>query len=167
MLVIHDTSLADRLRKLAALEHRPVEVLLTDLLDRYGDGESRPAADVLSKPDREQPLPSEGVRRVRRKAYAKARQYWESVGDVAKAAMTDDELDTQFGRFDEEGVPLLKSELTSLEPPVGSLAYLAQRAREANIHLGKSDVASNADDILNEEFAEYLLNRMKDEHGRE
>jgi hypothetical protein len=77
--------------------------------------------------------------------------------------LTDEELDEQFGAFDEEGIPRLKSELKSLEPPIGSLAYAAKMAREANIRVGNLIDATRADDILNEEFADYLLKRMRGE----
>lgn len=101
------------------------------------------------------------------KAYAKARRYWESVGDHEKAAMTDDELHEQFGVFDEEGIPRLKSELTTLQPPVGSLAYAAKMAREANIRVGNSLDVTKADEILNDEFPDYLLRRMRGEDAAE
>jgi len=153
MLVIHDEQLVKQLRERAARENRSVEDVLKKLIEQY-------PAETPTKPDS-----SDAVRRVRAKAYDKARKYWESVGDSAKASLTDDELDVQFGVFDEEGIPRLKSELKSLEPPVGSLAYAAKMAREANIHAGESDIASRADDILNEEFTDYLLKRMRGENG--
>jgi hypothetical protein len=151
---IHDEQLAQRLQQIVEREKRPVEDVLRTLVDKYP--EVTPAEK--SKPDK-----SEAVKRVRRKAYAKARQYWESVGDSAKAALTDDELDEQFGVFDEEGIPRLKSEMKSLEPPIGSLAYAAKIAREANIHTGNPAGGSDADDILNAEFADYLLKQRRGE----
>jgi hypothetical protein len=70
------------------------------------------------------------------------------VGDAAKAAMTDEELDERFGRFDEEGIPRLKSELKSLEPPVGSLASAAKITREGQLRSGRPDLASRSKEIL-------------------
>lgn len=157
MLVIHDEFLAERLRELAAQEHRPVEALLTDLLDRYGDMSAPAVAGMPSKPEHQEV--SEGVRRVRRKAYAKARQYWESVGDLAKVAMTDDQLDEQFGRFDEEGIPRLKSEMTSLEPHPGSMAYAAKIAEQTGLRTGQPDLARRSDDLLEDGFADNLGRR--------
>ncbi|HML23113.1 MAG TPA: hypothetical protein PKD09_15780 [Aggregatilinea sp.] len=151
---VHDEELARRLREIAARENRPVEEVLKTLVDQY-------PAEKLDDPGAR--APSDAVKRVRRKAYTKARQYWQSVGDGEKVALTDDELDEQFGVFDEDGIPRLKSELASLEPPVGSLAYAAKIAREANIRTENPIDASKADDILNEEFADYLLNRMRGE----
>jgi hypothetical protein len=82
--------------------------------------------------------------------------------------LTDEELDQQFGAFDEEGIPRLKSELKSLEPPVGSLAYAAKIIREmGGIETGGSLDATQADDILNNEFADYLLKRMRGEDDSE
>lgn len=155
---IQDEQLAQRLRQIAERENRPVEEVLKTLVDQYpGEGSSEPAVSE----------PTDAVKRVRSTVYAKARHYWQSVGDIAKMALTDEELDEQFGRFDEEGIPRLKSELQSLEPPVGSLAYAAKIAREANIRTGNPVDAARADDILNEEFADYLLNRMKGENAAE
>ena len=156
---IHDEQLARQLQEIAKRENRPVEDVLKMLVAQYP---TEPPAET-ARPDQ-----SEAVKRVRRKAYAKARQYWQSVGDTAKAAMTDEELDEQFAVFDEEGVPRLKSELKSLEPPVGSLAYAAKIIREmGGIHTEGSLDVTKADDILNEEFADYLLKRMSGEDAAE
>jgi hypothetical protein len=154
---IHDEQLARQLQQIAEREKRPVEDVLKTLVAQY------PAA----VPD-EKPVRSEAWRYVRGKAYAKARAYWQSVGDTEKAAMTDEQLDEVFHVFDEEGIPRLKSEMTSLEPPVGSLAYAAKVIREmGGIHSENPIDASRADDILNEEFADYLLKRMRGEDAAE
>jgi hypothetical protein len=155
---IQDEQLARRLRQIAERENRPVEDVLKTLIDQY------PGEAPDEQVEREA---SDVVKRVRRKAYAKARRFWQSVGDTSKAALTDEELDEQFGAFDEEGIPRLKSELKSLESPVGSLAYAAKIAREANIRTGNPVDAARADDILDEEFADYLLNRMRGESDSE
>lgn len=96
----------------------------------------------------------EAVKQARRKLYAKARRYWESVGDSAKATMTDEELDEKFGAFDEEGIPRLKRELTSLEPPVGSPAYAAKIAAQGGFDSGDPELAHRSKEILNAHFAE-------------
>ena len=150
VLVIQDEQLARQLQQIADNEHRSVEDVLKTMVARY------PSETQATKPEK-----SEAVKRVRRKVYAKARKYWESVGDVQKAAMTDEELNEQFGVFDEEGIPRLKSELKSLEPPVGSLAYAAKIARESQIHTGRPDLARRSDEILEEGFAKDLLPRRK------
>ena len=116
MLTIHiqDEQLARQLQAIAERENRPVEAVLKSMVSQY------PVAPPSAATELDERDP---VRRVRRKVYAKARQYWQSVGDTDKAALTDDELDDQFGAFDEEGIPRLKFELKSSQPPVGSLAY--------------------------------------------
>ncbi|MBX3085162.1 MAG: hypothetical protein KF716_26245 [Anaerolineae bacterium] len=158
---IHDEQLARQLQQIAERENRPVEDVLKTMVDQY------PAPSTTTDEARAA-RKKEAVTRVRRKAYAKARQYWDSVGDKAKVALTDEELDAQFVRFDEEGIPRLKSELTSLEPPVGSLAYAAKVIRElGGIHTSGILDVTKADDILNEEFADYLLKRMKGEDAVE
>ncbi|MEO8608321.1 MAG: hypothetical protein ABI690_10585 [Chloroflexota bacterium] len=158
MLVIHDEQLAKELQKIAERERRPVEDVLKSMVAHY----PAEAVENISKSE-----PSEAVKRVRRKAYAKARLYWQSVGDTAKAEMTDEKLDEQFGAFDEAGIPRLKSELKSLEPPPGSLAYAAKMAKQSNLHTGNPNLASQAEDILNTEFADYLLRRTRGEDAAE
>ncbi len=149
---IQDEQLVQQLQQMADRERRPVEELLKTMVSRYaaeGPTESSP------------PSQEEKLNRIRRKAYAKARAYWQSVGDVAKAALTDEELYEQFGAFDPEGIPRLKSELPPGGPPVGSLAYAAKVIEEnGGIHSGESLDATQADEILNAEFADYLLRRM-------
>jgi hypothetical protein len=158
MLVIHDDQIARQLQQIAEKEQRPVEDVLKSMIAQYPTG----ADSENIRPEK-----SEAVKRVRRKAYAKARQYWQSVGDTTKAALTDDELDEQFGRFDEEGIPRLKSELKSLEPPPGSLSYAAKIAANSQFRSGRPDLASRAEEILDEHFAEDYLKRMRDEDGTE
>ncbi len=153
---IHDEQLARALQQIAEQENRPVEDVLRELLAQYPG--QRPAENSGSSED-------DVVRHVRRKAYSKARLYWQSVGDAAKAALSDERLDAEFATFDEEGIPRLKSELVSLEPPAGSLAYAAKMAREANIHTGNPLDATLASDILNEEFSDYLHHQLRGPDG--
>lgn len=156
---VHDEELARQLRHIAERENRPVEDVLKTLVAHYPAEEATKAV----KPNK-----SEGEKRIRRKAYAKARQYWQSIGDSAKAALSEEELDEQFGVFDEEGIPRLKSELKSLEPPIGSLAYAAKVVREiGGIQTNGSLDVSRTDDILAEEFADYLLKRKRGEDALE
>lgn len=154
MLVIHDDLIARQLQQIAEKEQRPVEDVLKSMIAQYPTEAIRPEK-------------SEAVKRVRRKAYAKARKYWESVGDTVKAALTDDELDEQFGVFDEEGIPRLKTDLKSLEPPPGSLAYAAKIAEKSQFRSGRPDLASRAEEILDEHFADDYLKRMRGEDATE
>ncbi|NDJ78662.1 MAG: hypothetical protein GYB65_20625 [Chloroflexi bacterium] len=161
MLTIHieDEQLARRLRQIAERENRPVADVLRTLVEHY-------PGEVSAEQDNREA--SESVKQVRRAAYAKARRYWQAAGDTAKAALTDEALDEQFGRFDDEGIPRLKSELKSLEPPVGSLAYAAKIIREmGGIQTGGSLDATQVDEVLKNEFADYLLSRMRGEDGAE
>ena len=154
---IQDEQLAQRLRQIAERENRQVEDVLRTMVAQY------PAV-----PPAEPVTDAAALKRVRRKAYAKARRYWQSVGDTTKAALTDEQLDEQFGAFDEEGIPRLKSELQSLEPPVGSLAYAAKIIRETGgVETRGSLNVTEVDDILNNEFADYLLNGIRGENDAE
>jgi hypothetical protein len=158
MLVIHDDVIARQLQQIAEKENRPVEDVLKAMIAQY--------PTELSM-EEVRPEKSEAVKRVRRKVYAKARQYWQSIGDTTKSALTDAELDEQFGAFDEEGIPRLKSELKSLEPPPGSLAYAAKIAAKSQFRSGRPDLASRAEEILDEHFAEDYLKRMRGEDAAE
>jgi hypothetical protein len=156
MFVIHDEQLVKQLEQIAEQEKRPIEDVLKSFVAQY------PLKSRAEKRDK-----SEVIRRVRQKAYAKARAYWQSVGDSEKAAMTDEELDDQFGAFDEEGIPRLKSELKLLEPPVGSLAYAAKIAENSRLHSGKPDLARRSEEILDQHFAEDFAKRIKGENAGE
>jgi hypothetical protein len=151
---VHDEQLARQIQQIAERENRPVEEVLKAMVERY-------PTEKTNGNDR--PNRSEAVKRIRRKAYAKAREYWQHNGDSTKAAMSDDQLDEQFGAFDEEGIPRLLSELPSSEPPVGSLAYAAKIIREkGGVRTDGSLDITQVDQLLNDEFADYLLNRIKD-----
>lgn len=153
IIEIHDEESLRRLQQIAEREQRSVDDVLKTMIDRY----------LVESPAVEKRDPSEGVRRVRQKAYAKARRYWESVGDSAKASLTDEELDEQFGVFDEEGIPRLKSELESLEPPPGSGAFAAKIAGQSGLRSGRPDLARRSRQILDEHFADDYLKQMKGE----
>jgi hypothetical protein len=161
MLVIHDEQLARKLQQIAEREKRPVEDVLASMVAQYPAAYSAESSPKSTKADK-----SEGVREVRRKAYAKARKYWESVGDLEKAAMSDEELDEEFGAFDEEGIPRLKSELES-DPPPGSLAYAAMIAERGRLYSGSLDLAERSEEILEEFFADDILKRKRGEDGSE
>jgi hypothetical protein len=155
---IQDEQLARQLQAIAEHEQRPLEAVLKSLIAHYPVESSLPTSTTDQ---------SEAIQQIRYKVYDKARQYWVSAGDTHKANLTNEEMEAQFAWFDEEGVPRLKSELESLEPPLGSLAYAGKMAREANIRTQNPTDSSRADDILNEEFADYLLKRMRGEDASE
>lgn len=150
MLTIHDEELARRLREIAARERRAVEDVLRALLADYAPAHNA-APESADEP----------LKRIRQAAYDRARRYWAAAGDTEKAALTDDDLDARFGAFDADGIPRLKSELATDEPPVGTLAYAARIAREMGGIPGDQPIdPANADEILDTEFADYLLRRM-------
>jgi hypothetical protein len=157
MLVIQDEQLASALQQIAEREKRPVEDVLKSMLAQYPTESS----EAASRPDKR-----EAIKRVRRNAYAKARQYWRATGETAKAALTDEELDQQFGAFDEEGIPRLKSEIPS-EPPIGSLAYAAKIAENSQLHSGKPDLARRSEDILDTYFADDVSEHLRGEDADE
>ncbi len=143
-LQIQDEQLAVQLQRIAEKENRSVDAVLKTLLEQYE--------------------PDDASQRVRRKVYVKARAYWQSVGDTAKADLTDDELDEQFAFFDPEGIPRLKSEVDSLDPPVGTTAYAAKIIRELGGVRTSGDVdVTRMDEILNATFADDLLRRMSED----
>lgn len=158
MLTIHDEQLVRRLEEIAQQENRPVEDVIKSLVKQHESAQAPSSA----RPER-----SEGVKQVRRKIYRIARREWEAMGDTEKAAMTDAELDEQFAFFDKEGIPRLKSEVTSMEPPPGSLAYAAKMSRLNDFHSGKPDMAERSREILREHFADDLLKRLRNQNAAE
>ena len=145
MLVINDEQLASALNQIAEREKRPVEDVLKSMVAHYPT-ESSASVSPSSKRD--------AVQGVRHKIYAKARQYWESVGDTSKASLTDEELDVVFGAFDDEGIPRLKNELRTIEPEPGSLAYAAMIAERGDFRSGNSELARRSEEMLDEHFAD-------------
>jgi hypothetical protein len=160
-ITIQDEQLAQQLQEIAERENRPVEDVLRTMVNYY-PAETQPVESpaIEAVPQRTEAEQHEAIRRVRQKVYAEARAYWRSIGDTTKAAMTDAELDEQFGAFDEEGIPRLKSELTSLEPPPGSLAYAAKIARNSRLRSGDPYLAERSREILDQHFADDLRKRM-------
>lgn len=142
-LKIDDRVIAERLAAIARREGRSIEAVLASMIERY------PQPPLSVTIDR---------RETQHKLYVLARDYWRAAGDP-RAELTDDALDQQFGGFDEQGIPLLRDERLS-EPPVGSMAYLAtQIATHGGIATSDAFDPAQADDILNAEFADYLLKR--------
>lgn len=147
-LLIRDEQIARRLLNLAKEQNRTVEGLLEAMLNAYEPTSSK----VM-----------DSVRAYRLKTYTKARAYWQSVGDTERAQMTDEELDREFWLFDGD-VPRLKSEQGTVEIPENSSVRLAQIAEQNPIEVEASFDAADADDILNEEYADYLFKRMRGEY---
>jgi predicted transcriptional regulator len=92
--------LVSELEAIARQENRTPEEVLKAMLAQY-------RAASATNP--------ESVREVRLRAYARARRYWQSVGDQERLALTDAQLDEQFWFFDQDGIPRLKSDEGKLE----------------------------------------------------
>ena len=102
------------------------------------------------------------------KVYARARRYWESVGDQTRLALTDTELDEQFWLFDGDGIPRLKADQETVIIPSDTSLRFAELAEAAHIITERPLDATLADDVLRDEYADYLLKRMNgDAHAIE
>ncbi|MCL4254560.1 MAG: hypothetical protein KJ043_12380 [Anaerolineae bacterium] len=100
------------------------------------------------------------VRDIYLRAYEEARAYWRSVGDTEKANMTDEQMDREFWSFDEDGIPRLKYERPAHKRMSDLELALMRIQAEGGIIGGNSIDPEKIDDILNEEFADYLIQRM-------
>lgn len=146
---------ARQLADIARRENRSPDEIVVSLIRRYVP----PIDDSESQ--------EEAIQQMRRRFYAKAREYWRQTNNSERLALTDEELDEQFWLFDVDGIPRLKSEQGEIDLPDGSLAKFAQEAQEAGFHSGRSDISTRSREILNNDFANYLLARMKDSDDAE
>lgn len=150
---VHDEQLARQLEEIAEREQRPVEEVLKTMVAQYPLNAPTEEADSRH---------NYAAQHIRRKAYAKARAYWVQMGDTEKASMSDARLDEEFAVFDQKGIPRLKSELASFEPPVGSLAYAAKIIREMGGVATEATLdVTKADEVLHDEFATYLNDQAR------
>ncbi len=127
MYTIHDHELVARLEIIAAQESRSIEDLLKIMIDIYSLTQTSSQERTMPPAWDQQPAPLQAVLH---KAYEKARHYWVEHGEMTKAALTDQEMYEQFGCFDKADVLQLRSELDSLAPQPGSLAYTAWMAHQ-------------------------------------
>jgi hypothetical protein len=153
MLVITNERLSEKLTRIAEQEQRPIEAILETLLANYPDS---PPAEIDS---------GDAIQKYRAKLYAKARDYWQQTGDIVRQQLTDAELDEQFWLFDAEDIPRLKSDKHLVEILPGSGIRHAEAINRMISSSSKTAIADHADDILNTEFADYLLKRMQDSDG--
>jgi hypothetical protein len=147
--------LADKLNAIAHRQNRPLEAFLNDIVEQF----ETPIPHL-----EDDPRYQAAQRRVRPKLYARARRYWQQVGDQARLALTDEQLDEQFWCIDPDGIPRLKvDQATVILPPdpfeesADRLWHMAHQAGHAHL-IGTQDVDTRH--ILNTEFADYLLRRM-------
>jgi hypothetical protein len=126
--------LASRLREFAERDRRQPQEVIAAWLDEaeIRAGPEPPDYPVYaprppeSLPDDAIDVPEEvadkaayrqAVRELLPKLYAIAREYWASVGDTDRLALTDEDLDQVFWLIDHEGVPRFKSEMATYLPP--------------------------------------------------
>ncbi len=150
-IVIKDPELAQHLQRIARQEHRSVRAVLASMVAQYQPQKQRdnlPDADALA-------------RQVRLAAYQEAREYWHESGDSARAALTDEQLDEQFWLFDQEGIPRLKTEQNKVQIPDNSLYHAGKALEMAGFRSGQSDIGARSREILETEFTDYLIERMK------
>src|SRR5258706_10214729 len=95
--LIISEELAERLKQIAARQHRPVEAILEELVENYADD---PLFTVVPDDVENKAAYVEALREVRPKIYAIARQYWQRVGDQERLALTDEQLHEQFWLID-------------------------------------------------------------------
>lgn len=150
-LLIRDEQIARRVLEIAEREGRSVEAVVASMIDRYQ------APPQLSEAER-----AARLRAVRARAYAEARRYWQEVGDAARLALTDDELDAQFWMFDAEGIPRLKSDEGKFDAPHNALLNMAEQAKQAQLVFASNNVARHSREILDDEFADYLLRQARE-----
>ncbi len=117
--VIIKGELADQLYSLADQRGQSVETVLTELLhDQAGASH----AGMVTTPQAQEAL----LKADRLRMYERARRFWRSAGDEARAALSDDELETEFWLFDPDGVPRLKVDMAYLTFPLTPMQRLAQ-----------------------------------------
>ncbi len=158
-IILTDPELIQYLESQAKAQNSTIEHIIKQALikpEAPVDEASAPSHQQLDASDHADDM----LKRAMHKIYNMARRYWQSVGDVDRANMTDEELAEKFGRFDENGIPRFKDELPD-EPPIGSGAYIVKMIEgtggvPVETHLEGSEM----DDILHAEFGDYLYQRM-------
>lgn len=148
-LIIENGRLAEQIQQVATQEHRSIEEVLFSMIAQY---RSQSAIDEV--PDAEAMALS-----ARLAVYEQAREYWRKNGNPERAAMTDQQLDEQFWLFDADGIPRLKADQHEVVLPASSLYRAGQMIRSAGFRSGQSDISIRSREILNDEFADYLLSR--------
>ena len=86
--------------------------------------------------------------RMRPKLYARAREYWQRVGDNERLQLSDQQLNQQFWLFDEEGIPRLKSDQGRFVLSPDPLLAMAEAAKKAGISSSTGDLSSTSREIL-------------------
>jgi len=150
--LVVNPDIARRIEEIARRENKTVDEALAALLDQY-----RPATPP-DLPDSE-----ELARRAWRKLYDKARRMWREAGDETRAALTDEQMQDDFWGFDVDGIPRLNDDPGTDVIPDGSLYKLGEALASAGFASGKTDTASRSREILRQEYADYLTQRVSDQ----
>jgi predicted transcriptional regulator len=155
--IIVPEEVARRLQEIAEAEGRSPEDVLARAIERYQPDIPSSAWDPESD--------EEAVRRVRRRVYEMARQWWREHGEDEKAALTDEEMDMQFWLIDHTGVPRLKSEQDEVDLPPDPLEALARLAEFPQFQNAPVDGVERSREILRGTFAGHLQRRMRESDG--
>jgi hypothetical protein len=149
-LIIDDAEIVRQIQEIADQEHRSIEDVVSSMLAQYRPQQLDDSTELNA---------AELARRTRLAIYERARRYWREEGDLERAGMTDDEMDEQFWLFDAEGIPRLTSERNAIELPASSLHHAGQVLASAGFRSGQSDISTQARHILDDEYADYLMER--------
>ncbi|MEP7290066.1 MAG: hypothetical protein ABI947_30325 [Chloroflexota bacterium] len=128
--------LAEQLNEIAQREQRSLEEVLATMVARYNAAETLPPMQSDATEDKK--AYRIAVQQMRLKLYQVARRFWQSVGDEAHLALTDEQLDQQFWLIDGDGIPRLKSEQGSLTLPADPLETLVGLVENAPEDLSDS-----------------------------
>jgi hypothetical protein len=94
-------NLAVQLAEIARREQRSPEEVLEAMFAQYQRGAVSTATSSAQ---------GEEIQELRRRFYTRARDYWRSVNNEQRLALTDEQLDEQFWLFDQDDIPRLKSD---------------------------------------------------------
>ena len=146
-LVINEHD-AERLRELALRENRPVEEIVTQMIDVYA-----------ARRRNEEAQASKAHSGYIVKLYGQARTYWQRVNDTERLSLTDEQLDEQFWCIDPEGIPRLKADQDKVTLPHDGLLTMLEAVWQDNT-TGEVEEPINYREILNKDFPDYLMRRM-------
>jgi hypothetical protein len=135
-IVIENEALIKRIQALVEREHKTVDEVLETYL---------PVSDDNRMVDEPYTLDQ---------MYTQARRYWDDQSMMARAELTDQELDEQFWGFDPDGIPRLKSDEGLFEVAESSALDWARAAGSINIaHDGSRE---------HESYQDYVWKRYQD-----
>lgn len=141
-LLIQNETLVRRLLDIAQQRNQSVEAVLEEMVAQYA-----PAPQASAS------IEAEGE--AKHRLYARARRYWESIGDHARAALRDEDLDQQFWVFDHEGIPRLKSDQRHVAVEDYSLVAMVEAAEKSNFTSWRTDLSERTDELLGEALAKH------------